>query len=46
VGQDDDADCIEHIWVLRGVTLAADGATADYECERCPAVMVTPPQSN
>lgn len=43
MGRDDDADCVEHVWELRGVTFADDGATEDYACARCPAVMVAKP---
>jgi hypothetical protein len=43
VGVDDDADCVEHVWRLAGVTLADDGGHSDYVCERCPAVLVVPP---
>jgi hypothetical protein len=46
MGQDDDADCIEHVWVLRGATLGMDGATCDYICGRCGIPMVTPPQTD
>jgi hypothetical protein len=40
---DDDADCVEHVWELQGVTFGSDGATEDYACTRCPAVEVTQP---
>ena len=45
VGQDDDADCVEHIWHLQGVTFAMDGATEDYECARCGALVVRQPST-
>jgi hypothetical protein len=40
MGADDDRDCVEHLWVLQGVTLTMAGAQADYECSRCGAVSV------
>lgn len=40
---DDDADCVEHVWVMAGATFAADGTHLDYVCARCPAVMVQTP---
>ena len=43
MGADDDADCIEHQWVLQGATLADDGAHLDYACTRCDAVSVETP---
>jgi hypothetical protein len=43
VAADDDADCVEHVWVIRGMTLAGDGTHTDYECARCGAVMVETP---
>ncbi len=43
MGADDDADCIEHVWVLQGVTFALDGATMDYACSRCEAIVVMQP---
>lgn len=36
-----DVDCLEHVWVLRGLTLGEGLTTAlDYECCRCAALMV------
>lgn len=43
MGADDDADCVEHVWVLTGATFALDGAHLEYACERCGAVMVEGP---
>ncbi len=40
MGDDDDRDCVEHIWVLQGITLYMAGAQADYVCSRCGAVSV------
>lgn len=42
---DDDADCVEHAWRLVGVTTDDAGAHQDFECTRCPAVLVTTPGS-
>lgn len=34
-------ECLEHMWELAGVTLAlSDGATRDYRCELCGALLV------
>lgn len=45
VGMDDDADCVEHVWRLRGVDLTADGSFKEYECAQpgCDAVVLTQP---
>jgi len=40
MGLDDDADCVEHQWVLRGASMTPSGAQVDYRCGRCGAVMV------
>ena len=40
MGMDDDGDCVEHRWVLRGVSMTTQGSQVDYVCARCPAVMV------
>ena len=40
---DDDTSCIEHVFELRGVTFAMDGAHCDYECVRCGAISVGQP---
>lgn len=44
MSQDDDADCVEHVWRLVGLVLG-DGVQAEYECARpaCDAVMVRLP---
>lgn len=36
MGQDDDADCLEHVWQVMTVVLG-DGADVEYEydCVRC-----------
>ncbi|HET7398984.1 MAG TPA: hypothetical protein VFJ94_10725 [Intrasporangium sp.] len=40
----DDSDCLEHLWVMTGVTLAADGTHIEYECVRCAATTVEGPR--
>ncbi len=35
--------CPEHVWEIRGVTFAADGAHQDQVCTRCGAVLVVGP---
>lgn len=42
MGADDDSGC-EHVWRLVGVTLAADGATSEYGCAACEAVLLLAP---
>lgn len=37
---DDDADCVEHVWLMQGVTLTMAGSQIDSECTRCGALMV------
>lgn len=36
-------ECVEHVWAMVGMTLAMPGTYVDYECERCPAVLVVGP---
>jgi hypothetical protein len=36
-------ECVEHLWVEAGITLAGDGTHIDYECARCDALMVETP---
>lgn len=43
MGLDDDASCVEHVWVMSGMTCDLDGTHIDYACERCGAVMVEGP---
>lgn len=43
MGVDDDRDCVEHVWVMKGATFALDGAHLDYECRRCGALLVEGP---
>lgn len=43
MGADGDADCVEHVWRMIGMTLDTDGTHMDFVCERCPAVMVMGP---
>ncbi len=39
MGLDDDADCVEHDWVLTGLRLSlADGLVTTETCARCRAV--------
>jgi hypothetical protein len=38
MGADDDADCVEHIWVLDELHLSLDGAAQGLVCTRCAAV--------
>lgn len=43
LGQDDDEDCVEHVWRLRGVMFEDDGSHTVYRCIRCPALLPVPP---
>lgn len=43
MSDDDDADCVEHLWVMTGATFAADGAHLEHACSRCGTVMVVGP---
>lgn len=29
--------CLEHVWVMVGMTTAADGTHIEYRCDRCGA---------
>lgn len=42
---DDDGDCTDHIWRLKGVGLMPGGAQTEYECERpgCAGVLLVGP---
>lgn len=43
MGADDDADCVEHVWVLAGLHLSIErGAEQTKRCERCGAVTYEP----
>lgn len=42
LSDDDDEDCVEHVWQLQGVAFG-DGATSDYVCVRCGAPLVVGP---
>lgn len=44
MSQDDDADCVEHVWKLVGLALG-DGVHAEYECIRpgCEATLLRAP---
>ena len=44
MGQDDDADCVEHVWQLTEVTLSMPGASMTSTCVRCGAERVEPAQ--
>lgn len=38
MGRDDDGDCVEHVWVLKGLHLSLErGAEQEKVCERCGA---------
>lgn len=45
MGQDDDQDCIEHVWLFEGATLAMDehSTVLTYTCRRCGATAVREP---
>lgn len=43
MGQDDDRDCVEHLWRLEDLTFAADGSHTTYRCERCDGLLPVPP---
>ena len=43
VSNDDDHDCVEHVWQMAGMSTAADGTHIDYQCVRCGAVMLEGP---
>lgn len=39
----DEVGCVEHVWVMTGMTVAADGTHIEYACTRCPAVTLETP---
>lgn len=43
MSDDDDEDCIEHLWRLTGFVLDLGGSTVEYRCERCGTVLLVPP---
>jgi hypothetical protein len=43
MGQDDDADCVEHVWRLTEAQFDHGGSHLAYECERCGAALLVPP---
>lgn len=43
MGQDDDRDCVEHVWRLRNVAFEDDGAHTTYRCDTCAALLPVPP---
>lgn len=36
-------ECVEHVWVMTGITTAADGTHIEHACQRCGAVAVEGP---
>lgn len=41
---DDDAPaCVEHVWTMTGMTVAADGTHIEHQCVRCGATAVEGP---
>jgi hypothetical protein len=45
MGSDDDADCVEHVWVLTEVNLSAGGADQVHTCGRCGTPRYQPGQA-
>lgn len=43
MGQDDDADCVEHLWRFVGFDPRAEGSWSEYRCERCEAALLIEP---
>lgn len=43
MGADDDADCVEHVWAMVGMTCGWDGTHIEWACERCGVPMVQGP---
>lgn len=43
VGQDDDRDCVEHVWRFLAFDMRADGSWCEYQCERCEAALLVEP---
>jgi hypothetical protein len=43
VSDDDDADCVEHVWHLVGATFGDRGSDSEYKCVRCGAVLAVGP---
>jgi hypothetical protein len=39
----DPDDCPEHVWVMTGMTTAADGTHIEYRCSRCGATSLEGP---
>lgn len=39
----DEVVCVEHVWVMTGMSLSDDGTHIDSECARCGALMVEGP---
>lgn len=42
---DDDADCVEHVWVLGELRPTMRGMERGEECARCGAVLFRPAQA-
>lgn len=42
MSEDDDTDCVEHVWRVREVLIGA-GAWVELRCERCDAVRMDQP---
>lgn len=42
MAEDDDADCVEHVWQLAGVALIPGQGATDYVCTRCAATLYVP----
>jgi hypothetical protein len=45
MGADDDADCVEHIWVLGEVSVSGRGADTASTCARCGVPRYEPGQA-
>lgn len=43
MGQDDDQDCVEHVWRLVDVAFERDGSHTTYKCQRCDGLLPVPP---
>lgn len=40
MGADDDASCVEHIWLFTAALIDDGGSQREYECSRCGALSV------
>lgn len=43
VSDDDAPACVEHVWTMTGMTVAADGTHIEHQCVRCGATTVEGP---